>query len=1026
MNGDQWERAKEIFDAALKQAPGDRHRFVILACHDDPELLAEITGLLQADAEAGSFLDNSAPDLTSSGADIVWNHCRTDVLPLGEVISGRFEIRRFVGQGGMGQVYEAKDIELGICVALKTIRPEISANGHALTRFKKEVQLTRLVTHPNVCRVFDLGRHVPRPGTDDKRSQPFAFLTMELLEGDTLSDLLRRKKRLLTTEALPITEQVAEGLAAAHRLGIVHRDIKPSNILLVPNGNETRAVITDFGLARTINPEKDLGAGQLSKSVTGQGNAVGTLAYMAPEQLTGAAVTPATDIYAFGLVIYEIVTGVRPFDPTLPLGGVPRRLNHPPPSPRIHVPDLDLHWEAAILHCLQVDPGARFQNARQVVEAIKDTGPVQSMSREPRELLPPRYRRRRQRTPQQKTKAAIFLTILLLCVALFGLVIRLYQSKATIPEGSSILVTDIGNETQDPEINAVTEVLRTQLSQSGRFDLLEREKVREILARMGKPYRQELEPILAREVAWRAGGSAVVYGSVAKVGPGFSLDLRLETLAATPDAAPVVRYTSFPANDKTDLFHAIQQGSKWIRETAGDAQTSADRPPEDTTTSSWQALLLFSRAEQLKSIEHTEDAVRTLRQAVSVDPHFALAYMRLGDLSNYLGNEKDGIQYWRDALVVMKPDSLTRREELRIRGLYSADTGDYKTARGHFQSWELLYPRDYLPSFYLAGTLISEGRYDEAIDKLNEAEEKQPSSWYVVARRARCRIALGRFADATSDLTRLTELGQRETVAMLQASLAFLQGDYDVPPIRYEEISRSADPGWQSLSYSLQGSFLSERGDYIGAVAALNSGIAFDRAMARHSSVADKEIALAYIYYRQVDFANCKRHALAAVIEESGVGHLLTAGTLLARCNAPQDAERLLQISRMSGPEPVFEIARNRVAGEILLANNKPSDALSKFKAAAALEDAGEPKEYLARALSFTDRQAATVEYRKIIDSPGQIWQEPELHWPGLLGDSLQQYLMLGRTGVAAPSCLTYMKLRPGSNNLAQCSVRQQ
>ncbi len=1015
MNAQQWERAKDIFEAALQVSQAERLSYVTKACEDDHDLVDEIVLLLEADANAGSFLDEPAlagdgvfVDNTSSLSSLF------HLIPAGEVICGRFEIKRFLGQGGMGQVYEAEDIELGVTVALKTLRPEISSNEYALARFKKEVQLTRRVTHPNVCRVFDIGKHMPTPDGIFKSSRPFAFLTMEMLEGYTLAELLRQKKQLSTQECLPIAEQVADGLTAAHRVGIVHRDVKPSNILLVSGSANIRAVVTDFGLARTITPHQTKLLSE-SKSLTAHGHAVGTLAYMAPEQLTGAEVTPATDVYAFGLVLYEAVTGVKPWDPSLPFGGVAQRLSGPPPSPRTYVSDLPASWDEAIQRCLQVDPKDRFATPQSVVRQI-----CSSTSEDSKSLID--SRRKFKSTKGKPSRLSIIAILLLPMMVIGWMGFRFYRSRMTVPIGSSMLVTEIENNTSDPELSAISELLRRQVGQSHQLGVVERDEVQKVLKEMGKPYRQDLDPSVAREVAWRAGSPAVVYGSVSKVGPGFSLDLRVDRISS-PTEVKTSRSKSFSASDKQDLLRAIQDGSAWIRQTLGETElaTVSNRPPEDTTTNSWEALSLYAQAERLKAIEHTDEAVRKLQEAVRVDPGFALAYMRLGDLSDYLGNQNQGIKYWREALSVMKPNSLTEREQLRIRGLYAADTGDYKKARGYFQSWEVLYPRDYLPSFYLAGTLISEGRYAEAIDKLNEAEKKQPSAWYIVARRARCRIAMGQLAGINDDLVRLRQLSQWETATMLQGSLAFLKGDYDIASTKFDDLTGSEQQEWKSLRYSLKASFLAERGERALAISELAEGVSFDLKNADRSSAADKQISLAYLYFRQLDFANCRLFAQSAVENESGVTHLEASATLLARCEAPLEAERLLHILHSSGPEPVFEIARGRVEGEILLAKNKPEEAVEKFRAAAVLQDAGAPKEYLARALTQAGSEAGAQEFKKIADAPGQIWQEPELQWPGLVGDSMEQYIHL--TSRNDEICGRYTKLRASPEYSTLCSV---
>src|SRR5262245_911625 len=251
-----------------------------------------------------------------------------------EVVASRYRIVRFVARGGMGEVYEVLDLELGVRVALKTVRPDPGAGSHPAERFKREIQLARQVTHPNVCRIFDLVRHTRTSGPEAGRE--VLCLTMELLPGETLLDRLRRGGAMSTAEAQPIVEQLASALAAAHRVGVVHGDFKSANVMLVPGegDGDVRAVVTDFGLARAS-------ARSTSDDVTVTRRIVGTPAYMAPEQIEGKPVTAAADIYALGVVLYEMVTGRRPFVAEDSLAAAVKRLTEPPPSPRAHAPGLD-------------------------------------------------------------------------------------------------------------------------------------------------------------------------------------------------------------------------------------------------------------------------------------------------------------------------------------------------------------------------------------------------------------------------------------------------------------------------------------------------------------------------------------------------------------------------------------------------------------------------------------------------------------------------------------------------------------
>jgi len=283
------------------------------------------------------------------------------VLATGDVLGGRFRVVRFVGQGGIGEVYEAEHLDLREPVALKVLRADIAGDPRAMERFRREIQLARKVTHPHVCRLFDVERHPTASGE-------LTFLTMEFLQGQTLEEWLRTRGRMSTRQALPIVAQVADALAAAHRAGVVHRDFKPGNVVLVP-APETpeglRAVVTDFGMARAADGGKSV----LASGETGL--VPGTAAYMAPEQAEGREATAASDIYSLGVVMYEMLTGQRPHAGTTAISMLLRRLREPAPTPRLHVPDLDPRWTAVILRCLERDPADRFTAAMEVVKALR-------------------------------------------------------------------------------------------------------------------------------------------------------------------------------------------------------------------------------------------------------------------------------------------------------------------------------------------------------------------------------------------------------------------------------------------------------------------------------------------------------------------------------------------------------------------------------------------------------------------------------------------------------------------------------
>ena len=284
---------------------------------------------------------------------------RRSVFGPGDRIAGRYRVVRRIAAGGMGEVYEVDDAELHEVVALKTIRSDVAEGPAALERFRREIQLARKITHPNVCRIFDVGFHRP----DDGEAVP--FLTMELLAGETLTAWLRRHGRIAPDVALSIADQMAAGLEAAHRAGIVHRDFKAGNVMLVPDGGRVRTVITDFGLAKALAADPALDSGAL----TGP-RPVGTPAYMAPEQVTGGPVDERTDIYAFGIVLFEMVTGRLPFVADTPLAIAIKRVTEAAPSPAALVPDLDPVWVAVIERCLARDPAGRYPSIEAAMDAL--------------------------------------------------------------------------------------------------------------------------------------------------------------------------------------------------------------------------------------------------------------------------------------------------------------------------------------------------------------------------------------------------------------------------------------------------------------------------------------------------------------------------------------------------------------------------------------------------------------------------------------------------------------------------------
>jgi tetratricopeptide (TPR) repeat protein len=394
----RWQRIDSVFQAVLEMPPAERDRYLAAMCEDE-DVCREVRDLLDADGQAEQFLETAAAHVPDPGRLV------GPTLATGMVLSERFRLVRFLAEGGMGEVYEAEDLELGENVAVKIVRPDVARDDAVMLRFRREVHLARQVTHPSVCRCFDIFRHVPATaraagpeGVHDRAPGPITFLTMELIRGETLARWLEREGPLTTAQAWPILEQVAAALAAAHARGIVHRDLKPSNVMLDRSGPALRVVVTDFGLALSPAASEDAHANRSLEttrpavgrslpdrrehlSITGRGQVLGTPAYMAPEQLLGTRISPATDIYALGALMYQMLTGHAPFEAEDERAMALKRLSEPPPSPCRYLPDLDPRWERAILRCLERAPDRRFAGTDEVLASLREAAPRVRRSR---------------------------------------------------------------------------------------------------------------------------------------------------------------------------------------------------------------------------------------------------------------------------------------------------------------------------------------------------------------------------------------------------------------------------------------------------------------------------------------------------------------------------------------------------------------------------------------------------------------------------------------------------------------------
>ncbi len=377
MTADRWERVKGIFNRAVECDPASRSQLIRDYCGDDEELRREVETLLACDQTTGSLVVNCG-----IGHPVSSDSASTGSLPLtlGSAVGTRYTIISKLGQGGMGVVYKAHDRDLDRIVALKVLSPRIAASPSAMHRFKQEVLLASRISHKNILRTHDIGEADSTP-----------FLTMAYVEGKDLQEYLRANGRWQPGEAVEIARQILSALEAAHAEGIVHRDLKPRNVLLDSAG---QVYVSDFGLAKSLERKNEGG------TITRAGEVMGTPRYMAPEQIEGKPADHRADLYAFGLILFEMLTGESPFEARTPWDSMYKRLSQRPVSPRRIEPGIPAALEQVILRCLEPDPEKRYASAREVLAALE----AMRLDRSSRIRIRPRY-------------VVITVAVLLLCAA---------------------------------------------------------------------------------------------------------------------------------------------------------------------------------------------------------------------------------------------------------------------------------------------------------------------------------------------------------------------------------------------------------------------------------------------------------------------------------------------------------------------------------------------------------------------------------------------------------------------------------
>lgn len=607
-----------------------------------------------------------------------------------DLLAGRYRILGVAGAGGMGVVYEAEDLELGERVALKTLHAPHDAGERDIARLRREVQLARRVTHPNVCRIYDAGRH-----------EQVIFVTMELLEGETLAHHLGQRGRLPGGEVKEIVRQLCAGLQAAHDAGVIHRDFKSANVILVQRGSGIRAVITDFGLARTTTPALDA-------HVSHSGALIGTPAYMAPEQIRGESVTPAADIYALGVVAFELVTGTTPF----PHGGftsLVRRTQEAPPAPRSVASDVDPLWDALIVRCLERHPRDRFASAAEVARAL-DEG------------VPPR-----------RSKKAKWLVAAIIALAVIGTIAAVATRSmappqvATVktPARRAVAILGFRNLSGRPDAAwlsaALTEMLSTELAAAESLRLVPGEEVARVKRDLGVSEGESHAPMTLAKIRAATGADYVVLGSFVSL-PDRSLRVDVRVQKTTGAESPA----SFRATgSESDLFALVASTGAQLRtQLGGSAQLAQGIDLRRAVPVNAEAARHFAAGVARLRAFDAIGARDALQKAVSADPQFALAYAELSDAYAFLGHDDLAAEAASKAVALSA--ALPRSERMLIQAKFHQRAHEYDKAIELYRSLVALYPDDREHRVRLATALIENSRGHDALAVIKEMDPADP------------------------------------------------------------------------------------------------------------------------------------------------------------------------------------------------------------------------------------------------------------------------------------------------------------
>ena len=847
----------------------------------------------------------------------------TGPLTPGESFGMRYHIIRVLGVGGMGAVYQAWDAELGVAVAIKTIRLSEGTDPRDVEdmerRFKRELVLARQVTHPNVVRIYDLGEI---DGTK--------YITMSFVDGKDLSSILKSEGKLPPARALDIMRQVVSGMQAAHAAGIVHRDLKPANIMI--DGN--LALIMDFGIARSVTGRADLapppsaartttGSGRLQalSALTVAGSVMGTLDYMAPEQATGQPVDQRADVYALGLIFYDIILGrsARPRTDNA-LEDFKQRLKEPPPSAKTIDAEVPEAIDAIITKCLQTDPAARFQTSDELfaaLDALDEAG-------QPKPIITPAK-------PRSKWVTAAAGLILLASAIGAWYVGRQGAVPVEAREPLPVLIANFDNRTGDAVFDgALEQILLLGVEGTSFITAYPRQTAQRLATEIAQG--STLDEEHARLVAIREGVKVVLAGRIEKDGAGYRLSMR----AIDPATSEPLATLEERAANKDKVIQAVSNIATDLRKELGDANAENVLLEETFTAGSLEAARTYALGEGLLQSARSEDALARFQEAIAADPNFGRAYAGLGNATFRLGRIEESDAFFKKALGLM--ERMSERERLRTLGSYYLGPGaNYEQAISNYQSLAEKYPADGAGLGNLAVAYFNTLDFKKAEEQGERASAIYPNNQTTRTNLALYAMYATDFERATSEAKSVIAKGPRDLAYLPLAIAALDAGKPDEARIAYEDMAKTGARGASSASMG-RADMAMHYGQYAEAIAELKTGAAADAAGKQTARQAVKLVAMADAALMSGSPASAiplLKQALALSKSESVTVPAGRAFAALGVTNQAADLASALEQQVQKRRRAFAAVIR----AELALKQKKPIDAIDALTAARQLAD---------------------------------------------------------------------------------------